>query len=164
MLATAPQSSNLHIEVGELQEENFRLALLLIFLTIISQRYDLTHNLCYRPTTVIDYRLDGPGIESRWGRDFPHLSRPALGPTQPPVTMRTGSFLGVKSGRGVRLTPHPLLVPWSRKSRAIPLLPIWAVRPVQSLRAHFTTAPTTITFIKSTHAFSCECLSRNEIE
>ena len=28
------------------------------------------------------YGLDGPGIESRWGRDFPHLSRPALGPTQ----------------------------------------------------------------------------------
>ena len=26
------------------------------------------------------YGLDGPGIESRWGRDFPHLSRPALGP------------------------------------------------------------------------------------
>ena len=32
-----------------------------------------------------DYGLDGPGIESRWGRDFPYLSRPALGPTQPPV-------------------------------------------------------------------------------
>jgi hypothetical protein len=31
------------------------------------------------------YGLDGPGIESRWGRDFPHLSRPALGLTQPPV-------------------------------------------------------------------------------
>jgi len=31
------------------------------------------------------YGLDGPGIESRWGRDFPHLSRPALGPTQLPV-------------------------------------------------------------------------------
>ena len=31
------------------------------------------------------YGLDGPGIESRWGRDFPHLSRPALGTTQPPV-------------------------------------------------------------------------------
>jgi hypothetical protein len=32
-----------------------------------------------------DYGLDAPGIESRWGRDFPHLCRPALGPTQPPV-------------------------------------------------------------------------------
>jgi len=29
--------------------------------------------------------LDGPGIESRWRRDFPHLFRPALRPTQPPV-------------------------------------------------------------------------------
>ena len=29
------------------------------------------------------YGLDGPGIEIRWGRDFPHLSRQALGPSQP---------------------------------------------------------------------------------
>ena len=27
--------------------------------------------------------------------------------------MGTGSFLGVKSGRDVTLTPHPLVVPWS---------------------------------------------------
>jgi len=27
--------------------------------------------------------------------------------------MGTGSFPGVKSGLGVTLTPHPLLVPWS---------------------------------------------------
>jgi hypothetical protein len=57
-------------------------------------------------------------------------------------TMGTGSFPGLKSGRGVTLTPHPLLVPWSIKSRVIPLLPLWAVRPVQSLsactRVHFT--------------------------
>jgi hypothetical protein len=63
------------------------------------------------PSSVVGiatgYRLDGPGIESRWGWDFPHLSRPSLGPT-----MGTGSFLGVKSGRGVTLTPHPLLVLW----------------------------------------------------
>jgi hypothetical protein len=29
------------------------------------------------------YGLDGPRIESRWGRDFPHLYRPAMGLTQP---------------------------------------------------------------------------------
>jgi len=57
-------------------------------------------------------------------------------------TMGTGSFPGVKSSHGVTPTAHPLLVPWSRKSRAIPLLPLWAVRPLQSLsacaRVHFT--------------------------
>jgi len=50
-------------------------------------------------------------------------------------TMGTGSFLGVKSGRGVPLTPHTLLVLWSRMSRGIPLVPLWAVRPVESLSA-----------------------------
>jgi len=35
--------------------------------------------------------------------------------------MGTGSFLGVKYCRGVLLTTHPLLVPRSWKSRAIPL-------------------------------------------
>jgi hypothetical protein len=28
------------------------------------------------------YGLEGPRIESRWGRDFPHPFRPSLGPTQ----------------------------------------------------------------------------------
>jgi hypothetical protein len=41
-------------------------------------------------------------------------------------TMTTRSFPGVKGGRGVTLTPHPPLVPWSWKSRAIPLLPLSA--------------------------------------
>jgi len=34
---------------------------------------------------VVGYGLDGPGIEFRCVRDFPHLSRAALEPTQPPV-------------------------------------------------------------------------------
>jgi hypothetical protein len=88
------------------------------------------------------YGLDGPGIESRWEA---RISAPVqTGPGAHPAscTMGTGSFLGVKSSWGMTLNPHPLLVPWSRKGRAIPVLPLWAVRPVQSLtactRVHFT--------------------------
>ena len=84
-----------------------------------------------------DYGLDGPGIESRWGRDFPHLSRPALGPTQPPVQWVPGLSQG-KERPGRDADPSTLLVPWSRKNRAIPLLPVWAARPVQSLGACIT--------------------------
>ena len=57
------------------------------------------------------YGLHGPGIESRWGRDFLHLSRLAHAAS---CKMGTGSFLGVRCGRGVTLTPHPLLVPKSK--------------------------------------------------
>ena len=39
--------------------------------------------------------------------------------------MGTGSFPGVKYGRGVLLTTHPLLVPRSWKSRAIHLPTLW---------------------------------------
>jgi len=43
---------------------------------------------------AIAYGLDGPGIESRWRKDFPHLSRPALRPTQPPVQWVPGLSWG----------------------------------------------------------------------
>jgi hypothetical protein len=40
------------------------------------------------------YGLDGPGIESRWGRDFPQPSRPVLWPTQPPIQWVPGLSRG----------------------------------------------------------------------
>jgi len=55
-------------------------------------------------------------------------------------------FPGGKERPGRDAVPSPLLVPWSRKSRAIPLLPLWALRPEQSLSA-CTRVPFTFTFI-----------------
>jgi len=57
-------------------------------------------------------RAGRSGIESRWGRDFPPVQ---TGPGAHPAfcKMGTGSFPGVKCGRGVLMTTHPLLVPRS---------------------------------------------------
>ena len=57
------------------------------------------------------YGLDGPGIESRWGRDITHLSRPALGPTSPPVHGYR-AFPGGKErlGRDAVSSPPPSVV------------------------------------------------------
>ena len=40
------------------------------------------------------YGLDGPVIESRWGKDFSHKFRPTMGPTQPPVQCVPGHSQG----------------------------------------------------------------------
>ena len=47
--------------------------------------------------TATRYGLDCPGSESRWKRRFPHSSRSALGPTQPPMRLVSGLFLGGKA-------------------------------------------------------------------
>ena len=67
-----------------------------------------------------ELRAGRSGIESRWGRDFPLVQ---TGPGAHPASckMGTGSFPGVKCGRGVLLTTNHLLVPRSWKSTAIPL-------------------------------------------
>jgi hypothetical protein len=77
------------------------------------------------------YGLEVSVIESRRGRNFPHLSRLALGLTQPPVQW-VPSLSRSKIGGGLMLNPHRFLLPWLWKVRATPLLSLQVVRTVQS--------------------------------
>jgi hypothetical protein len=82
------------------------------------------------------YGMDGPGIESRWRARFyaPVQTGPGAHPAS--CTMGTGSFPGVESGRGVTLTPHPSLVPRSKKRVELylysPQGPSWPVERVKT--------------------------------
>jgi len=76
------------------------------------------------------YGLDGPEIESRWRRDFPHLSRTALGPNQPRVQWVLG-LSRVWNRRSVELTTHPHLAPRLKKEK------IYISTPSVSLRGLF---------------------------
>ena len=66
-------------------------------------------------TTTTDYGLDGLGSNPS-GDEIFRPSRPAPGAHPASCKMGTGSFLGVKCGRGVLPTTHFLLVPRSWKS------------------------------------------------
>ena len=77
----------------------------------------------------LSYGLDGPGSNSGGDENFPPVQ---TSPGAHPASYKTGTgtLTGVKCGRDVLLTTHPLLVPWSWKSRAIPLLPLGHTGPV----------------------------------
>jgi hypothetical protein len=49
--------------------------------------------------TAACYGLDSLRIESWWKQDFPHLSRPALGPTQLPAQWVPSIFSGGEATR-----------------------------------------------------------------
>jgi hypothetical protein len=85
-------------------------------------------------TVTTGWTTGRSGFDPRQGqRIFPlaSLSRPALGPTQPPVKWVPGVLSpGVKRGRGMMLTTHPHLVPRSWMSRSYtspPQAPSWRV-------------------------------------
>jgi hypothetical protein len=88
---------------------------------------------------------NGPGIESRWGRDFSHTSRPALEPIQPPVQWVPGLSRGVK--RPGRSADHP--PPSSaevKKEYSYTSTPLWAFGsvtgyPYEVLYSYFQTFP-----------------------
>jgi hypothetical protein len=62
----------------------------------------------YFPIVTSKQRLDGPGIETRWGRDFLRLSRPVVGPTQPPIQWVSVPFPGGKVAGAWRWPPTPI--------------------------------------------------------
>ena len=88
--------------------------------------------------------LGGPCDRIPVGARFPVPVHTGPGVHTASCIIGTGSFPGIKSARGVTLTHHPFIVPWSRKSRAINLLSLLAERPVTSssacTRVHFTFA------------------------
>ena len=76
------------------------------------------------------YGLDSAEIESRLGRDFPHPSRPDLGPNQPPIKWVSGLFSGGKVAW--RDVDHPSLSSAEVKERVelymySPSGPLWPV-------------------------------------
>jgi len=109
------------------------------------------------------YGLDGPGIESRWGARFSAPAQTGPGAHPASCTMRKRSFPGVKSGRGVTLTPHPLLVLWSRKGRAITLLPLWARTGCTEPQCLYSTAITLLPLWALTGCTEPQCLYKGAL-
>ena len=66
------------------------------------------------------YGLDGPGLEPRWGRDFPEPME--TGPEVQPASVQWVSGLFARG----KATTHPLIAPGSSMARAIALPPLSA--------------------------------------
>ena len=74
---------------------------------VLSLPSTLNHGRNSSVGIVTRYGLDGPGMESRCGRDFSQPSSRALGPTQSPVQWVPGHALEVKRPGRVVDRPRP---------------------------------------------------------
>ena len=119
---------------------------------INNRRYILYYvTLCYTnigPGSSVgiatELRAGRSGIEFRWERDFPPVQ---TGPGAHPASCKMGtlSFPGVKCGRGVLLTPHPLLVLRSLESGAILYPPSGTHRTYNGITVPYTNVTNTLT-------------------
>jgi hypothetical protein len=99
------------------------------YTTVMPENYNIIIPLCGPGSSVgiaTELRAGRSGDRVPVGARFSALVQIVLGAHPASCTRVTGSFPGVKYGRGVLLTTHPLLVPWSWKSTAIPLPTLWA--------------------------------------
>jgi hypothetical protein len=140
-------------------------------------KWVVTHTACsetiYGPGSVVGiatgYGLDGPGIESQWGARYSASVHTGPGAHPASCTMGTGSFPGVKSGRGVTLTAYPLLVRWSRKGRAILYFPYGpyglyrALVPVACTRVYFILPKQFISPSAGPHSSVSDCMEWNRV-
>jgi len=76
-----------------------------LFTNLYIYTYIYTHKSSSSVGIATRYRLESPEIESCWGRYFPHPSRPALGPTQPPTQWVPGLSGVNAAGRSWPPTP-----------------------------------------------------------
>ena len=110
-LFTARQNSAGEAQHTPRSESFLSVRVVVIFYYDTSDPFKMPHNYRTGAELGLDssvgittrYGLDGPGIECRWGRDFTHPSRPALGLTQPHMQWVPGFFLEGKANGAWRL-------------------------------------------------------------
>ena len=143
VIPTKLYSVNKWVECCLIFDTNVNSELKLHCLTYIYRHMDRDSSV----GTATCYGLDGLGIESRWGRDFPHPSRPFLEPTQAPIKCVPGLYPRLRrSGRGVNHPPQsstevkekielyfysPSGPSWTVLGRSLPLPLVFPFNPIQ---------------------------------
>jgi hypothetical protein len=95
------------------------------------------------------YGLNGPGVESRCGRDFPHPFKPPLRPTQPPIQWYR-VFPGGKAAWSWRWLPTSSRATVKERVELYLCLPLWTF--VACSKVNFTFTFTFVTKLKGLYS------------